>query len=79
MSKVCQISGKRFQTGNNVSHSNTKTKRKMQVNLQRKRLVNPATGVKMTVMISTSALRTLQKWSVEGKEYDLRKLIDQHA
>jgi len=39
--------------------------------MQKKRLVNPATGRTVTVMITTRGLRTLKKWDREGKTYDL--------
>lgn len=61
--------------GNNVSHSKRRTRRTQKPNLQKKRLLNPASGKMETVLISTSMLRTLKKWSKEGKVYDLRKLI----
>lgn len=76
MGDICQITGKGPLTGNNVSHSQRKTKTRQKPNLQTKTLVNPATGQKMTVRIATSALRTLKKWDEQGKSYDLRKLVD---
>lgn len=76
MAKVCQITGKRFQNGNKVSHSNVKSKDRKEVNLQNKTLTNPATGQTMRVRVSTSALRTLKKWDEAGKKYDLRELVD---
>ena len=75
MSRTCQITGKNSASGHKVSHSQVKTKRKFKVNLQKKNLINPATGQKMTVRLSASAIRTLNKWQREGKVYDLRKLI----
>jgi len=75
MSRTCEITGKNSASGHKVSHSQVKTKRKFRVNLQKKNLINPATGLKMTLRISTSALRTLKKWQREGKKYDLRELI----
>ncbi len=75
MSRKCEITGKNSASGHNVSHSQVKTKRKFGVNLQKKNLINPATGLKMTLRISTSALRTLKKWQKEGKKYDLRELV----
>ncbi|HIE16164.1 MAG TPA: 50S ribosomal protein L28, partial [Bacteroidales bacterium] len=41
MSKVCQITGKKSITGNNVSHSHHKTKRKFHPNLFKKRFYIP--------------------------------------
>lgn len=75
MSRTCEITGKGTATGNNVSHSQRKTRRTFKVNLQRRTLVNPATGEKMAIRLSTSALRTLKKWQREGKKYDLRQLV----
>lgn len=74
MAKICKLTGKKPLTGNNVSHSNRKTKRRQMPNLQRKRLYNPATGTMITVQISTNGLRTLAKWQAEGKQYDLREI-----
>ncbi|MCX6785760.1 MAG: 50S ribosomal protein L28 [Candidatus Komeilibacteria bacterium] len=75
MSKVCQISGQRTRVGRNVSHSNRKTKRTLQVNLQNKKLLNPKTGKMIQVKLSTSALKTLSKWQKAGKVYDLAKML----
>ncbi|NQV90337.1 50S ribosomal protein L28 [Candidatus Uhrbacteria bacterium] len=74
MSHTCLVTGKKTTVGNNVSHSNVKTKRKLFPNMQKKRLVNPATGRTVTVMITTRGLRTLKKWDREGKPYDLVEL-----
>jgi len=74
MSKSCLITGKKTTVGNHVSHSNVKAKRKLFVNLQKKRLVNPATGRSITIRISARGLRTLKKWDREGKKYDLAKM-----
>ncbi|NQV89571.1 MAG: 50S ribosomal protein L28 [Parcubacteria group bacterium] len=74
MSTSCLVTGKKTISGNNVSHSNVKTKRKLKANLMKKRLRNPATGRIVTVTISTRGLRTLRKWDREGKTYDLMAL-----
>ncbi len=74
MGKECKLTGKKPMTSNHVSHSKKKTKRKQLPNLQKKRLVNPATGKTETILISTRGLRTLAKWRSEGKKYDLRDL-----
>jgi large subunit ribosomal protein L28 len=42
MARVCQITGKKTQVGNNVSHANNKTKRKFYPNLQKKRFYIPS-------------------------------------
>lgn len=74
MPKSCVVTGKKTITGNNVSHSNVKTKRRLHSNLTKRRLVNPATGRMVMVTISARGLRTLKKWQSEGKAYDLTKL-----
>lgn len=74
MSKVCAVTGKTPLTGNNVSHSNQKTKRRQMPNLQNRLIVNPATGKKQRIVISTSGLKTLMKWAKEGKSVDLNNL-----
>ncbi|MBU1118777.1 50S ribosomal protein L28 [Patescibacteria group bacterium] len=75
MSRRCQITGKKSLKGYNVSHSKRHTKKTFLPNVQKKSLLNPATGRMMIVKLSTRALRTLQKWQEEGKKYDLRTLI----
>ncbi|MBL6444950.1 50S ribosomal protein L28 [Fulvivirga sp. 29W222] len=61
MSKVCQITGKRPQVGNNVSHANNKTKRRFNPNLHKKRFYLPEEDKWITLKVSTSALRTINK------------------
>ena len=61
MAKVCQITGKRPQVGNHVSHANNKTKRKFNPNLQKKRIFLPAEGTWVSLKLSTSAIRTINK------------------
>jgi large subunit ribosomal protein L28 len=61
MSRVCQISGKRPRVGNNVSHANNKTKRRFYPNLQKKRFFIPEEDRWVTLKVSTSAMRTINK------------------
>ena len=61
MSRVCEVTGKRPRVGNNVSHSNNKTKRKFYPNLQTKRFYIPEEDKWVTLKVSTSALRTINK------------------
>ncbi len=71
MSKSCIVNGKTTTTGMNVSHSKRRTKRLVKANLLKKRLLNPASGRVVTVIVSARGLRTLKKWDREGKSYDL--------
>lgn len=61
MSKVCQLTGKRPISGNTVSHSNHKTKRRFLPNLQTKRFFVPETGEWITLKVSTKAIRSINK------------------
>lgn len=64
MSKVCQLTGKRPITGNNVSHSNRKTKRRFLPNLHKKRYYIPETDKWVTLKVSAKAMRTINKLGV---------------
>ena len=61
MARICDITGKKVMVGNNVSHSNRKTKRKFYPNLQTKKFFIPESGEWITLKVSTSALRTIDK------------------
>ncbi len=61
MARVCEITGKRPRVGNNVSHANNKTKRKFYPNLQKKRFFIPEEDKWITLKVSTSAIRTINK------------------
>lgn len=61
MSRVCQLTGKSVMVGNNVSHSQRKTKRKFYPNLVKKTFYVPEEDQYVTLKISTSALRTVNK------------------
>lgn len=61
MSRVCELTGKRAMVGNNVSHAMNKTKRKFNVNLVKKRFYIPEEDRWVTLRISTSALKTINK------------------
>lgn len=72
MSKVCQLTGKRPMSGNNVSHSNRKTRRRFLPNLQKKRFFVPETNEWITLKVSTSAIRTIDKLGI----YDYLKKLE---
>jgi large subunit ribosomal protein L28 len=61
MSKVCQITGKKALVGNNVSHAMNKTKRRFGVNLIKKRFYLADEDRWITLKLSTSALKTINK------------------
>ena len=61
MSKICQITGKKVTTCNNVYHSNRKTKRTFQPNLQIKRFYVPEWDECVVLKVSAAGLRTIDK------------------
>jgi large subunit ribosomal protein L28 len=61
MSRICQITGKKPITGNRVSHSNIKSKRKFLPNLQYKRFFLPEEGQWITLRVSSKAIRIINK------------------
>lgn len=61
MPKVCQITGKKALVGNNVSHAMNKTKRRFEVNLIKKRFYLTDQEKWITLKVSTSALKTINK------------------
>ena len=61
MSRVCELTGKKAITGNHVSFSNKKNKRKFNVNLTKKRFYIPEEDKWVTLKVSTSALKTINK------------------
>ncbi len=73
MSKVCQLTGKRPISGNHVSHSHHKTKRRFYPNLQKKKFYLPEEDRWVTLKVSTSAIRTITKKGLSAYLRDLRK------
>ncbi len=64
MPRVCQLTGKRTISGNNVSHSHRKTKRTFVPNLQKKRFYVPETGKWITLKLTTRAIKNINKLGV---------------
>jgi large subunit ribosomal protein L28 len=61
MSRICEITGKKVITGNSVSHSNTRTKRKFQPNFQTKKFYIPEEDKWVTLRVSAAGIRTINK------------------
>ncbi|MFL5763051.1 MAG: 50S ribosomal protein L28 [Bacteroidia bacterium] len=72
MSRVCEITGKKAIVGNKVSHSNVKTKRKFNVNLQVKKFFLPEENKWITLKLSTSALKTINKNGISATVKEAR-------
>ncbi len=72
MAKVCDLTGKKTISGNNVSHSNRKTRRKFYPNLQEKKFFIPEENRWITLKVSTSAIRTISKKGIGEYLKELR-------
>ena len=66
MSKICQITGKKVMFGNNVSKSLNRTKRRFDVNIIKKRFYIPEEQKWITLHISSSALKTINKKGISA-------------
>ena len=66
MSRVCELTGKRAMVGNNVSHAMNRTKRKFNVNLVKKRFYLPTEDKWITLKVSTSALKNINKKGIDA-------------
>lgn len=73
MSKVCQITGKQPQTGNNVSHSKRRTKRKFNVNLFTKKFYWVEEDLWIQLNVSARGLRTINKKGLDAAIKDAEK------
>ena len=72
MSRVCELTGKRAMVGNNVSHAMNKTKRTFDVNLIKKRFYIPEEDKWVTLKVSTSALKTINKIGISAAIKDAK-------
>ncbi len=72
MSRVCQITGKRPVTGNNVSHANNRTRRRFLPNLQHHRFWVETERRWVRLRISTKGLRIIDKLGIDAVLRDLR-------
>jgi len=60
MSRICELTGKGRQVGNNVSHANNKTKRTFLPNLQNVTLISDSLGRGVKLRVSTAGLRSVE-------------------
>lgn len=73
MSKVCQVTGKRPITGNNVSHANNKTRRRFLPNLQYKRFWLDSEKRYVRLRVSHKGLRIIDKLGIDEVVANLRQ------
>ncbi len=72
MSKVCQVTGKRPMSGNNVSHAHNKTRRRFLPNLHSKRFWLDSESRYVRLRVSQKGLRIIDKHGIEKIVADLR-------
>jgi large subunit ribosomal protein L28 len=72
MSKVCQVTGKRPQSGNNVSHANNRTRRRFLPNLQNKRFWLESEKRFVRLRVSQKGIRIIDKHGLEKVLADMR-------
>ena len=72
MSRVCQVTGKRPITGNNVSHSNRRTRRRFLPNIHRHRFWVESENRWVRLRISTKGLRIIDKKGIDAVLSDMR-------
>lgn len=73
MSRVCELTGKKAMVGNNVSHALNRTKRKFNANLTKKRFYLPEEDKWVTLKVSTSALKNINKLGITAVVKEARK------
>ena len=61
MTMKCELTGKSFQTGNNVSHAKNRTKRRFLPNLQSISFLSDKLGRKIQLKVAVSTIRTVEK------------------
>lgn len=72
MSRVCQITGKRPITGNNVSHANNRTRRRFLPNLHTHRFWVEGERRFVRLRLSTKGMRMIDKLGIEAVLAELR-------
>ncbi|MCK9489188.1 MAG: 50S ribosomal protein L28 [Xanthomonadales bacterium] len=72
MARVCQVTGKGVQTGNNVSHANNKSRRRFLPNLHDHRIWVASENRYVKLRVSNHALRTIDKKGIDAVLAELR-------
>jgi large subunit ribosomal protein L28 len=72
MSRVCQVTGKRPITGNNVSHANNKTRRRFLPNLHTHRFWIESEQRFVKLRVSSQGMRTIDKKGIDVVLIELR-------
>ena len=72
MARVCQVTGKKPMSGNNVSHANNKTKRRFLPNLQNRRFFVESENRWVSLRLTNAGLRTIDKNGIDVVLADMR-------
>ncbi|ANW62473.1 50S ribosomal protein L28 [Mycolicibacterium tokaiense] len=73
MSAICQVTGRSPGFGNNVSHSNRRTKRRWSPNIQMKTYYLPSEGRNVRLRVSVKGMKTIDRDGIEAVVARLRK------
>ncbi len=73
MAKICQVTGKRPITGNNVSHAHNKTKRRFLPNLHRHRFWVESEKRWVRFKVSSKGMRIIDKMGIDVVLADMRR------
>ena len=76
MSKVCQVTGKRPMSGNNVSHAHNKTRRRFLPNLHNHRFWVASENRWVRLRVSTKVMRIIDKKGIDAVLADIRSRGD---
>ncbi len=73
MTRICQVTGKKTMSGNNVSHANNKTKRRFLPNLHWRKFWVESENRWVRLRVSCAALRTIDKKGIDAVLVELRE------
>lgn len=71
MPRTCQVTGRRPQFGNNVSHSHRRTHRRFDVNVQVKRYWIPSLGRQVVLRLTPRAMRSIDRKGIDAVVQDM--------
>ena len=72
MARRCQVTGAVGRSGNNISHSHRRTKRRFEVNVQTKRYWVPSEQRNVTLTVSAKGIKTIDRRGIDAIVQELR-------
>jgi large subunit ribosomal protein L28 len=72
MARRCQVTGAVGRSGNNISHSHRRTKRRFEVNVQTKRYWVPSEQRNVTLTVSAKGIKTIDRRGIDAVVQELR-------